>query len=220
MTSNRASRAIIMAVVSAGGLLAACSLNPKEDPTRYYTLAMLGEDPGLYEAAGLVGDTKEEASLSGGPHLEISVGVGPITIPGYLERSRMVTRESGSELKYLEIHRWAQPLGESLQYALVANLVMLLWSDEVILHPWYRTREPDYSVEVDIARFERGHDGSASLVARWSLRDTGGAILAAESFNRVLPADSTAVATTVDVQSRLVAAMSRVIADALRRVAS
>ena len=219
MISNRASRAVIM-VVAAGGLLAACSLNPKEDPTRYYTLAMLGEDPGLYDAAGLVGDTEEQASLSGGPHLDIRVGVGPMTIPGYLKRTRMVTRQSDNELKYLEIHRWAQPLEESLQYAMVANLDMLLWSDEVISHPWYATRRPDYSVEVDIGRFERGHDGSASLVARWTLRDAEGALLTADSFNQVLPADSASIVTTVDAQSQLVAAMSRTIADALRRVAS
>ena len=106
MTRNRASRAMVLAV-AAGGLLAACSLNPKEDPTRYYTLAMLGENPGLYDAAGLVGDTEEEASLSAGPHLPISVGVGPITIPGYLTRMRMVTRQSDSEIKYLETARWA-----------------------------------------------------------------------------------------------------------------
>jgi uncharacterized lipoprotein YmbA len=209
----------LLGVLAVAGLATAC-LGPKADPTRYYVLAMIGEDPGLYDAAGLVGDTEEQASLSGGPHLEISVGVGPITMPGYLKRSRMVTRESDSELTYLEIHRWAQPLGESLQYALVANLAMLLGSDEVIFHPWYKTREPDYSVEVDVARFERGHDGSASLTARWSIRDTEGAILAAESFNQELPADSAAVTTTVNAQSRLVAAMSRQIADALRNVGS
>ena len=219
MTRNRASRAMILAV-AAGGLLAACSLNPKEDPTRYYTLAMLGENPGLYDAAGLVGDTEEEASLSAGPHLPISVGVGPITIPGYLTRMRMVTRQSDSEIKYLETARWAQPLAESLPYAIAGNLDLLLGSDDVVLHPWYRTRQPDYSVEVDIGRFDRGHDGSASIAARWNIRDPDGALLAADSFHQVLPADSTAIAATVEAQSRLVAAMSRQIADALRRVGS
>lgn len=219
MTDNRAARGLMVAV-AAGGLLAACSLNPKEDPTRYYTLAMLVEDSGLYDAAGLVGDTPDAALRSAGPPLEISVGVGPITIPGYLRRSRMVTRQSNSELKYLEVHRWAQPLGESLQYALVVNLTTLLGTEEVIFHPWYKTREPAYAVEVDIGRFERGADGSASLLARWVVRDPGGAVLVTDSFSRVLPAESAVIATTVEAQSRLVAAMSRQIADALRKLAS
>jgi len=219
MKPNRASRVVVTAVAAAG-LLAACSFNPKEDPTRYYVLAMLSDNPGLYEAAGLAGNTEEQASLSSGPHLEISVGVGPITMPGYLTRLRMVTRESDNELKYLEAQRWAQPLGESLQYAIVTNLGMLMWSDGVVAHPWYKTRQPDYSVEVDVGRFERDHDGSARLFARWSVRDTDGAILDAASFDQALPADSTSIASTVDAQSQLVAAMSRAIADALRRVAS
>jgi uncharacterized lipoprotein YmbA len=210
---------MVMAVAAAG-LLTACSLNPKEDPTRYYVLAMLGEDSGLYAAAGLVGDTNEQASLSGGPHLDLSVGVGPITFPAYLKRTRMVTRESDNELKYLEVSRWAQPLEESFQYAMVGNLDMLLGSDEVIIYPWYATREPDYAVEVDVARFERAYDGSASLVARWAVRDAEGGLLTADSFSQALPADSASIATTVNAQSQLVATMSRAIADALRRVAS
>jgi uncharacterized lipoprotein YmbA len=218
MKPNRASRVVVLAVVSAG-LLAAC-MNPKEDPTRYYVLSMLGEGTDLYPAAGLDGATEEEASLSAGPHLEISVGVGPIVFPGYLNRTRMATRLADNQLKYLEVHRWAQPLVESFQWAMVGNLGMLLWSDEVIFYPWYNTRKPDYAVEVDVARFERSHDGSAILGARWTVRDAQGAILASDSFDQVLSADSASVAASVNAQSQLVAKMSRAIADALRKVAS
>ena len=165
MRHYRASMVLVAGLFAALSL-AACSLNPKEDPTRYYVLALIGEDPGLYEAAGLTGETAEQASLSSGPHLDISVGVGPITLPGYLKRTRMATRQSDSELKYLETARWAQPLEESLKYAMVGNLSTLLWSDEVVFHPWYTTLRPDYSVEVDIARFERQSDGAATLAAR------------------------------------------------------
>jgi hypothetical protein len=218
MKPNRALTGLL-GVLAVAGLATAC-LSPKADPTRYYVLAMIGGDPGLYDAAGLVGDTEEEASLSGGAHLEISVGVGPITIPGYLKRTRLVTRQSNNELRYLETERWAQPLEESLQYAIAANLGTLLWTDEVILHPWYNTRQPDYSVEVDVGRFESNEDGAAALVARWIVRDPDGVLLAAGTFDRVLPSDSTSIATTVEAQSQLVAAMSREIADALRRVGS
>lgn len=218
MKPNRALTGLL-GVLAVSVLVSAC-LGPKADPTRYYVLAMIGGDPGLYDAAGLVGDTEEEASLSGGAHLEISVGVGPITIPGYLKRTRLVTRQSNNELKYDETARWAQPLEESLQYTIAANLGTILWTDEVILHPWYKTRQPDYSVEVDVGRFERNDDGSASLTARWSVRDPDGVLLAAGTFDRVLPGESASISTAVDAQSQLVAAMSREIADAVRRAAS
>lgn len=218
MKPNRALTGLLL--VSAVSVLVSACLGPKADPTRYYVLAMIGGDPGLYDAAGLVGDTEEEASLSAGPHLDISVGVGPITMPGYLKRTRLVTRQSDNELKYLETERWAQPLEESLQYALAENLGSLLWTDDVVLHPWYKTRQPEYSVEVDVGRFEGRADGSAALVARWTVRDPDGALVVAGSFDRVLPADGASIANTVSAQSQLVAAMSREIADALRRVAS
>jgi len=48
MKSNRASRAVLTTV--AVGFLAACSLNPKEDPTRYYVLSNMADDASLLEA--------------------------------------------------------------------------------------------------------------------------------------------------------------------------
>jgi len=218
MKSNRALTGLLP-VLAVSVLVSAC-LNPKADPTRYYVLATLSEDPGLYPAAGLVGDTEEQASLSSGPHMDISVGVGPITLPGYLSRTRMVTRRSDNELDYLEAERWAQPLEESLRYGVASDLGMLLWTDRMVVHPWYTASAPSYSVSVDIARFERRSDGAATLAARWIVRDADGARLAADTFDRVLQADSASIATTVQAQSELVAAMSRAIADALRKAAS
>ncbi len=218
MKPNRALTGLLP--VLAVAVLATACLNPKADPTRYYVLATLSEDPGLYPAAGLAGDTEEQASLSSGPHLDISIGVGPITLPGYLSRTRMVTRRSDNELEYLEAERWAQPLEESLHYAVASDLGMLLWTDRVVVHPWYTASAPSYSVSVDITRFERGPDGTASLHSRWTVRDAEGMVLATEPFVRELPTGGESIGAAVNAQSELVAAMSREIADALRRVAS
>ena len=218
MKPNRALTGLLP-VLAVSVLVSAC-LNPKADPTRYYVLATLSEDPGLYPAAGLVGDTEEQASLSSGPHMDISVGVGPITLPGYLSRTRMVTRQSDNEIDYLEAERWAQPLEESLRYAVASDLGMLLWTDRMVVHPWYTASAPSYSVSVDITRFERGPDGAASLHARWTVRDAEGAVLATEPFVREWPTGGDSIGAAVNAQSQLVAAMSRDIADALRRLAS
>jgi uncharacterized lipoprotein YmbA len=218
MKPNRALTGLLL-VLAVSVLVSAC-LNPKADPTRYYVLATLSEDPGLYPAAGLVGDTEEQASLSSGPHMDISVGVGPITLPGYLSRTRMVTRRSDNELDYLETERWAQPLEESLHNVVASDLGMILWTDRMVLHPWYSTSAPSYSVSVDITRFERGPDGAAALHARWIVRDAEGEMLANEPFFMELPTGGESIGAAVNAQSELVAAMSRDIADALRRVAS
>lgn len=219
MISNRALGVMVLPL-AVGLSLAACSLNPKADPTRYYVLATLEGDPGMYAVAGLQGETPEQASLSSGPHLDVSIGVGPVTLPAYLARPRMATRVSDNELEYLEASRWAQPLDESLSHVVASNLRLLLWSERVVVHPWYSTRKPDYAVSVDVLRFERGSTGAVSMHARWSLSDAEGAVLASSPFERELPADGAAISAAVGAQSQLVAAMSREIADAVRRVAS
>lgn len=220
MKTNRASRLRITALVGCAGLLAACSLNPKEDPTRYYVLASLADDPGLYPAAGLVGNTLEEASLSAGPHLSVSVGIGPVMVPTYLKRSRMATRVSATEMEFLETERWAQPLEEAIAHVVTANVSALLWAREVRLHPWYSTQAPDYSVRIDIGQFERDSTGAILLAVQWSLLDSSGEVLYADDMFTREAAAGTTVAASVTAQSALLAQLSRQITDAIRRAAS
>ena len=211
-------------ILSAGLLgalaVAACSLNPKEDPTRYYVLAELADDPGLYAAAGLTGNTLEEASRSAGPPVSVSVGVGPVTLPTYLKRSRMATRVSPTEIEFMETERWAQLLHEGFAYTVAENLAAILWTESVQLHPWYSTEVPDYSVRIDVATFERDPSGSARLTGQWQLRDADGAVLTTKSMDINETASDPSVAASVHAQSAALARVSRQIADAIRDAAS
>lgn len=211
---------VLIACVTAAGLLAACSLNPKEDPTRYYVLTAVSEDPGLYEAAGMVGATIEEAAESAGPEVDFSVGVGPITIPAYLKRSRIVSREATNELRFHETERWGEPLQEAIQYTLAENIVVILGTSRTVLHPWYVTEAPDYSVSVDVVRFERDANGVVVLVAQVEIRDMEGQILAVLPLLQDRPARDDSMAASVYAQSALIAQLSRRIADEIRRVTS
>ena len=211
--------------VLGAGLLAAvifgaCSLNPKEDPTRHYVLSSISDDSGLYGAAGLVGNTMEEAARSAGPPVSVSVGVGPVTLPTYLKRSRMATRVSPTEIEFMETERWAQLLHEGFAYTVGENLGAILWTESVQLHPWYSTHGPDYSVRIDVASFERDPTGSVRLVAGWQLTDAEGVVLATDSVDIREPASEPTVAASVQAQSAVLARMSRQIADAIRDAAS
>jgi len=216
MKPNRASRVVMLAVATAG-LLAACALNPKEDPTRYYVLSNMIDEPGLLESAGLAGADQEEEPSP----LDLRIGVRPVSFPSYLKRSRMVTRLASNELRYMETERWGEPLEEAFLYALGVNLGVLLGTDEVILHPWYATEKPELAVMVDVVRFERDQQGAAHLVVRWELRDASGAIVAADGFRvEEEAADPTSISSSVQAQSRTVAALSRRIGDAIRKAAT
>ncbi|MCK5448611.1 MAG: membrane integrity-associated transporter subunit PqiC, partial [Gemmatimonadetes bacterium] len=125
------------------------------------------------------------------------------------------------ELRYMETERWGEPLEEAFLYALGVNLGVLLGTDEVILHPWYATEKPEFAVMVDVVRFERDQQGAAHLVVRWELRDASGAIVATDGFRvEEEAADPTSVSSSVQAQSRTVAALSRQISDAIRKAAT
>lgn len=209
MRTNRAPT-VLLAILMAAGLTAACSLNPKEDPTRYYVLSNIVDEPALREAAGLPAGSGVAA-----PEIDLRVGVGPITFPSYLKRTRMVTRVAENELRFLEADRWGDPLEEAFKYALAVDLSVVVGTSDVIVHPWYTTAKPGYSVLVDVVRFERDPQGTAHLLARWELRDESGSVVAADAFNGEEAGDPTSISSSVHAQSRLVAALSRQIGDAI-----
>jgi uncharacterized lipoprotein YmbA len=212
-------QAALGAVLVASVMRAACSLNPKEDPTRYYVLSSIGEDPTLFAAAGLSGSALDEAIESAGRELDISLGVGPITLPSYLTRSRMVTREAGNELRFHETERWGEPMSEGVQYTLTENLGILATS-RVMLHPWYSTRAPDYSVALDIVRFERDSTGTVTFSGRWEVFDREGQPVASSPFMDERPPAGDSFSGSVSAQSAQLAALSLQIADALRQAGS
>ncbi len=217
---NRYRAAPLLGVACAAGLVSACFLSPKPDPTRYYVLSGLEEDPGLYSAAGLVGDDPATAARSAGLPLDIRIGVGPITFPSYLTRTRMATRMADNQLGYSETDRWAEPLEEAFRYALAGDMEFIIGTDQVILHPWYRTDHPDVTVGVDVVRFERDHVGTVRLAGNWELRDATGETLGSRSFSIEEPANQESIASSVRAQSRAVAALAREIADEIRRADS
>jgi len=219
MNRYRAVRVLAFALATAG-LAAACSLNPKEDPTRYYVLSSLADDVGLYESAGLTGASEEQAARSSGRPVEFRIGIGPVTLPAYLERTRMVTRRADNELQFLETARWAEPLQEALLHTMADNVGLILGTSDVVLHPWYATNRPDYSVTLDVMRFERDAEGAATLAARWDIRDAAGEIIVSNEITATQPALDTSIAASVSAQSHLAAALSRQIADAFRRAGS
>ena len=60
---------------------------------------------------------------------QISLGVGPVRLPGYLDRREIVTRVAQSRFDVSENDRWAEPLDENFTHVLAQNLSVLLGSD-------------------------------------------------------------------------------------------
>src|SRR5919109_1073251 len=67
-----------------------------------------------------------------------TIGVGPVTLPRYLDRPQIVTQTSPYELKLAEFDRWAEALDINFSRVLAENLSLLLPTARVVLAPWPR----------------------------------------------------------------------------------
>ena len=110
-------------------LLTACGTTP---PSNYYMLSA--------DVAGIPGDS--------GP----SLGIGPVTVPGYLQRINMVLNRDSHRLKLAEYDRWAEPLENGITRVVSLNLAVLLDTQEVQVFPWRRHEPPTYGVSVHVVQ--------------------------------------------------------------------
>ena len=144
---------------------------------------------------------------------DLTICVGPIKIPEYLDRPQMVTRSAPDSLQFAEFDKWAEPLEKSLTRVIAENLAILLSTDRVGVFPWLNTAQVQYQVTVDITQFERMPDGKVILAARWNvLGDHGDNMLLIESSRFSIPIESSGYEGIASAESRAVEALSREIA--------
>ena len=130
----------------------ACMFRAQPDSFRYYTLASSAE-PSVRSASGL------------------TVGLGPVTLPGYLSRSSLVTRVDDTRVHYAEGDLWAEPLGKQFTRTLSENLSRALGGARIVDYAWYPSVPIDVAVAVNVLAFEVDSTGAATLNAGWALRD-------------------------------------------------
>ena len=177
------------------------TFSPRPDPSRFFTLTAIAQ-PGTMPAEG--------PSNSGG----VSLGIGPVRLPGYLDRQEIVTRVSQNRVDLSEYDRWAEPLEANFTRVLAQNLSVLLHTDRLVFFPWDLSRRPNYQVTVEVLRFESNTRGEVQLSARWEILDTNKRIplQAGEAASTRQP---TGLSTDASV-----AALSEAVGDLSRAVAN
>jgi uncharacterized protein len=144
---------------------------------------------------------------------QISLGVGPVRLPGYLDRREIVTRVARDRFDLSENDRWAGPLDENLTHVLAQNLSVLLGSDRIIAYPWPIDKRPHYRVEIQVLRFESNSAREAELSARWAVIDeTGKEAPNLKESRLARPAKENSTDGSVAALSETVADLSREIA--------
>jgi len=148
---------------------------------------------------------------------DLTIGVGPIKIPEYLDRPQMATRTTPNSLQFAEFDKWAESLEKNLTRVLAENLSVLLSTDRVVVFPWAGSTHVLYQVTVDVAQLEYTPDGKVTLVAGWSVfGDDGQKQLMMKRSKLTVPVQSTGFEAIASAQSRAVEDLSREIALAIK----
>ncbi|HKM99205.1 MAG TPA: PqiC family protein [Candidatus Binataceae bacterium] len=178
-------------------LIAGC-LSPRRDDSRFFVLSPAGADPATTSARPIV------------------LGVGPIKLPGYLDRQEVVTRVAPNRLELSSTDRWAESLDTDFTRVLAQDLSTDLGTQRFIFYPWYATTHVDYQVKVDVYRFEAGADGKIDLTAHWQVLDGTGKLLIARDSSYAETAAAGDAGASAAALSRALGKLSGEIAAAIQ----
>lgn len=99
---------------------------------------------------------------------ENRLGISPVTLPEYLERSEIVTRVTAHRLNVAIVDVWAETL-ETNATNVLADLLAERLSVNRIVRPADESVETDFNLRVDFERFERQPTGAVLLAATWTV---------------------------------------------------
>jgi uncharacterized lipoprotein YmbA len=141
------------------------------------------------------------------------VGVGPVTLPAYLDRPQMVIRAAPDLIEVREFEQWGEPLRDGVTRVVAVNLARLLPGSRVVAFPWRSTEAIGCQVILDIGQMDGPAGGSVALDARWRVLDRSGSEVAARVSRLSEPAGT---GTTAAAMSRALGVLSHDIARELK----
>ena len=130
--------------------LSACGKTPA---ARFYTLSSMASQ-----------STADHASKEG----KTIIGIGPVNVAAYLDRSEIVTRSSPTTIELASFDRWAEPFEGMIASSLAENISTMLPSVQAIVDPWPEA-DIDYQLVLKIKKFDSDNDGNIQLNASWGI---------------------------------------------------
>jgi uncharacterized lipoprotein YmbA len=152
---NRAAR---LAVTCLAALLAAAGCGTSPPATFYALTPVRGSDLKV----------PDRVSGAAGP---VSIGLGPVSFPSFLDRPQVVSRDPGNRLDIDELARWGGTLPDDFVRVLGENLSYLLGTSRILIFPTEVRAPLDFRIVADVLAFEGTPDGGAVLKVRWAILD-------------------------------------------------
>ena len=146
-------------------VLSACVSSP---PVHYYSLSPIDTD---YQQD---------------PDDAVMLGIGPLSIPDYLNRSQIVTRDVDAQMRVDDFSRWTEPLADSMHRIISTDVDNLLHGVVVVMYPYDAVVRShlDYRLVGDVNRFDADSSGLVVLEIQWAIVDTEAHLLVSARRNR------------------------------------
>jgi len=178
-------------------ILAAGCASP---PSHFYTLS----------------STATPAATSAATSSNLSVVVGPVSIPAIVDQPQIVVSTSANQVTLDEYNRWASPLQNNISRAVAENLVALLGTPRVSLFQQSLNAEADFRVAIEVQTFESAPGEAATLNVVWVVRRTRDGKAETGRTTVREPATDRSFDALAAAHSRALARLSQDIADTIR----
>lgn len=143
-----------------------------------------------------------------------AIAIARPSLPPYLERVELVTRNETGQLKIHDRHLWSEPLDAAITRVMADNLRRLTGSTNIQPVANFITRDYTALVEIRIDRFDPAPDGSLLFECTWKLQPVTGGDAAPKAFRTVIPISPSEdpVGARVPAMNEALGRLARVIA--------
>lgn len=98
------------------------------------------------------------------------IAIGPISIPGYLDRPQLFLRSGNSvQVELAEFNQWSEPMAEGITRVVCDAVSASLAPRKGMAFPMRSSQPAQARISIDIARFDGAPNGTVLLDAGWTL---------------------------------------------------
>jgi uncharacterized lipoprotein YmbA len=163
--------------------------------------------------------TLSAASTPATTSSDLSVTLGPVSVPAAVDRPQIVVRTGPNQVRMDEFNRWAAPLQNGIARVVAENLVAILGTPTVTVSPLTLSEGADYRVALEVQRFESAPGDAATLDAVWMVSRTKDGKAQTGRTTVREPSPDKGFDALAAAHSRAIARLSQDIATAVRELA-
>jgi len=140
-------RVTLATVLTLTAFVAGCGTTP---PARFYTL--------------------NAASAPAATTSNLSVSVGPVSVPAIVDRPQIVVSTGANQVALDDFNQWASPLQNNIARVVAENLAAMLGTPRVTLSSQSLGADAAYRAVIEVQRFESTPGEAAIFDAVWTVR--------------------------------------------------